>query len=60
MTENEIEILSFELHEEDGTNQRCNGDERSSRLDHGHVNVDSGWSWVVLAGKINTMILKLD
>ncbi|XP_076085665.1 monocarboxylate transporter 12-B-like [Mytilus galloprovincialis] len=49
MTENEIEILSFELHEEDGTNQRCNGDEKSSRLEHRHVNVDSGWAWVVLA-----------
>ncbi|CAG2210836.1 unnamed protein product [Mytilus edulis] len=49
MTENEKEVLSFELREEDGTNQRCNGDERSSRLEHGNKNVDSGWAWVVLA-----------
>ncbi|XP_063408867.1 monocarboxylate transporter 13-like [Mytilus trossulus] len=50
MTENEKEILSFELHEEDGTNQLCNGEELSSSLEHGNKNVDSGWAWVVLAG----------
>ncbi|CAG2207067.1 unnamed protein product [Mytilus edulis] len=49
MTENEKEVLSFELREEDGTNERCNGDERTSRLEHGNKNVDSGWAWVVLA-----------
>lgn len=62
MTENDKESLSFELHEEDGciTNHRSNVEGKLSRLEHGNKNVDSGWAWVILAGKINKMILKLD
>ncbi|CAC5394665.1 HARBI1 [Mytilus coruscus] len=61
MTENEKEILSFELHEEDRciTNQRSNFEEKSTRLEHRNKNVDSRWAWVVLAVKKISMQINI-